>query len=222
MHCYETHSLRLSYLKCRRIYFLFFFPIYADDVGFSRADLECLLQNDPAHKACREELRQLKDEFECYKAKVQVMRKSRLESETDSNNKDTEKLKNQIKDLKKAVESLRKDLEDRDSKIDLLQERLVCEKIDLQKVHNLELESERTVYAAKMHELEKQMQNQRTRTMSLISEKDCEIERLKKKFAKEHTGQDHLLYTERILQCCLGKLVLLMKLSMNFCYSHLR
>ena len=120
------------------------------------------------------------------------MRKSRPESETDSNNKDTEKLKNQIKDLKKAVESLQKDLEDRDSEINLLQERLVCEKIDLQKVHNLGLESERTVYAAKMHELEKQMQNQRTRTMSLISEKDCEIERLKKKVAKEHTGSPSL------------------------------
>ena len=85
------------------------------------------------------------------------------------------------------MESLQKDLEDRGSEIDLLQERLVCEKIDLQKVHNLELESERTVYAAKMHKLEKQMQNQRTRAMSLISEKDCEIERLKKKFAEEHT-----------------------------------
>lgn len=116
------------------------------------------------------------------------MRKSRLESETDSNNKDTEKLKNQIKDLKRTVESLQKDLEDKDSEVDLLQERLVCEKIDLQKLHNSELESERTVYGAKMHELEKQMQNQRTRTMSLISEKDCEIERLKKKVAKEYTG----------------------------------
>lgn len=116
------------------------------------------------------------------------MRKSRLESETDSNNKDSEKLKNQIKDLKRAVESLQKDLGDKDSEIDILQERLACEKMDLQKLHNSELESERTVYSAKMHELEKQMHNQRTRTMSLINEKDCEIERLKQKVAKEHPG----------------------------------
>lgn len=162
--------------------------MYADDVGFSRADLECILKNDPAHKACREELRQLKDEFECYKAKVQIMRKSRLESETDSNSKDTEKFKTQINDLKTTVESLQKELEDKDCELDILQERLAYEKVNLQKLHHSELESERTIYAAKMQELEKQVQNQRSRTMLLINEKDCEIERLKKKVAIEHPG----------------------------------
>ena len=120
--------------------------------------------------------------------------------------------------MKRTVESLQKDLEDRDSEIDLLHERLVCEKIDLQKVHNLELESERTVYAAKMHELEKQIQNQRTRAMSLISEKDCEIERLKKKFTKEHTGSPSL---HRKNTAVLSRKTSSSDEAVNFCYSHL-
>ena len=166
--------------------------MFVDDIGFSRADLECILKNDPAHKACREELRQLKDEFECYKAKAQIMRKSRLESETDSNGKDTEKLKKQIKDLKMTVESLQKELEDKECELDSLEERLASEKANLQKLHHSELENERTIYAAKMQEIEKQMQNQRSRTMLLINEKDCEIERLEKKVAMEHPGQSSI------------------------------
>ena len=159
----------------------------SNDVGFSRADLECILKNDPAHKACREELRQLKDEFECYKAKAQIMRKSRLESETDSNSKDTEKLKTKIKDLKTTIETLHRDLEDKECELDSLQESLACEKLNLQKLHQSELENERTIYSAKMQELEKQMQNQRSRTMLLINEKDSEIERLKKKVVIDHS-----------------------------------
>ena len=166
----------------------FIFVMFLDDVGFSRADLECILKNDPAHKACREELRQLKDEFECYKAKAQIMRKSRLESETDTNTKDTEKLKDKIKNLKTTVESLHRDLEDKESELDSLQEMLASEKVNLQKLHHSELENERTVYAAKMQELEKQMQNQRSRTMLLINEKDSEIERLKKKVVVDYSG----------------------------------
>mgnify|MGYP002803869713 CR=1 FL=1 len=159
----------------------------SNDVGFSRADLECILKNDPAHKACREELRQLKDEFECYKEKAQIMRKSRLESETDSNSKDTEKLKTKIKDLKTTIETLHRDFEDKECELDSLQESLACEKMNLQKLHQSELENERTIYSAKMQELEKQMQNQRSRTMLLINEKDCEIERLKKKVVVDHS-----------------------------------
>ncbi|XP_028392535.1 GRIP and coiled-coil domain-containing protein 1-like [Dendronephthya gigantea] len=157
----------------------------SSDIGISKADLECILQNDPAHKACREELRQLKDEFECYKSKIQMMRKSRAEDETESNSKDTEKFKNRIKDLRTTLESLQKQLDDKNSELEVLQERLSCEKTDLQKLHNSELDVQRTIYAAKMQEIEKQMQNQRSRTMSLVNEKDCEIERLKKKIAME-------------------------------------
>ena len=115
------------------------------------------------------------------------MRKSRLESETDSNSKDTEKLKNKIKDLKSTIEILHRDLEDKECELDSLQESLACEKVNLQKLHHSELENERTIYAAKMQELEKQMQNQRSRTMLLINEKDCEIERLKKKVVVDHS-----------------------------------
>ena len=162
------------------------------DVGFSKADLEFILKNDPAHKACREELRQLKDEFECYKTKVQTLRRSRLESEADTNTKDVEKLKHKIKDLKTFVESLERELENKDGEIDELSENLACERANLQKLHNSELESERTIYGAKMQELEKQMQNQRNRTMVLLNEKDGEIERLKKNVTKEQSGSPSL------------------------------
>ena len=161
------------------------FTMSAGNVGISRADLDCILQNDPAHKACREELRHLKDEFECYKSKVQIMRKSRVEDETESNSRDTDKLKNCIKDLRTTLESLQKELNDKNSELEMLQEKLSCEKADLQKLHNSEIDVQRTIYAAKMQEIEKQMQNQRSRTMLLVNEKDCEIERLKKKMALE-------------------------------------
>lgn len=54
--------------------------------------------------------------------------------------------------------------------------------------HNLELENERTVYAAKLQELENQVRNQRSRTLSLISEKDYEIERLKDKLKESSSS----------------------------------
>lgn len=183
---------------------MFFSSLYTDDIGFSKADLECLLQNDPAHKACREELRQLKDEFERYKANAQTMRKSMLQIDTDATGKNTQKLQNHIKDLKTTVESLQKELEDKDCELDILQERLTCEKVNLQKLHASELESERTIYRAKMQELEKQMQNQRSRTISLISEKDSEIERLKKKVATEpySSSSAHKMYSARRPRSC--------------------
>ena len=116
------------------------------------------------------------------------MRKTRLESVTESNSKDTEKLKNQIKSFQAAVQSLQKELEDKDNQLVMLQEKSACDKIDLQKLHNSILDSERTIYAAKMQELESQVRNQRSRTLSLINEKDCEIERLKNKVATESSS----------------------------------
>ena len=116
------------------------------------------------------------------------MRKTRLESVTESNSKDTEKLKNQIKSFQAAVQSLQKELEDKDNQLVILQEKSACDKIDLQKLHNSILDSERTIYAAKMQELESQVRNQRSRTLSLINEKDCEIERLKNKVATESSN----------------------------------
>lgn len=156
----------------------------SDETGFSKAELECILKNDPAHKACQEELRQLKDEFERYKSKTQTIRKARLESETECNNESTGKLKSQISRLQSSVESLQKELDAKENEYCLSRENNLNELTELRVKHNVELENERTVYSAKLQELESQVRNQRSRTLALIAEKDCEIERLKGKLAE--------------------------------------
>ena len=166
------------------------FVLFLDDLGLSRADLECILQTDPAHRACREELRQLKDEFECYKAKIRSSKNSPLEKLP---NNDTESKKKVVDDLKTTLQSMQIQLDNKDDELETCRESFDKEKANLRKLHISEIESERTIYMAKMQELEREMQSQRSRTMALISEKDVEIERLQKKMGKNNSESPAIL-----------------------------
>lgn len=124
----------------------------------------------------------MKDEFEHYKSKAQHVRKTKAEREAESGGDDnTEKLRQQVAGLQSTLESLRLELESSAREHRSHVERTASEMAQLQLKQNLELENERTVYGAKLQELESQVRNQRSRTLSLISEKDCDIERLKEK-----------------------------------------
>ncbi|XP_070556459.1 GRIP and coiled-coil domain-containing protein 1-like isoform X2 [Ptychodera flava] len=143
------------------------------------------LESDPAHRACQQELKQLKDEFERYKVRAQNVLKSK-NAKDNTSSKEMESLKNQVTDLRERVSTLRQQLDDQDKQHQEKIADMLAEKRSLQDQHKEDLVIAEAEYKHKVGELEEQVHKQRDRTLALIEEKDREIELVKQKIQQTY------------------------------------
>lgn len=146
--------------------------------------------NDPSHKVCQQELRQLKEEFERYKVKTQALHKNKSFKELSEQLENLEKLKKHNTDLEKQIEELN-DLsnekeQDHKKVISNLRDQVKL----LEEKHKREQEETNTVYKQRLEELERQVLNQRERTLALVAEKDSEIEMLRSRSPSSSPSAD--------------------------------
>ena len=145
----------------------------------SKSELESMLTSDPTHKACQLELKQLKDEFERYKLKTQSLYKNKSFKELSTQMENLDKLKDRNVELEKRLHEVREYSETKERDLHRVTQDLQERISQLESRHKRELEESNLVYQHKLSELEKQVQKQRDRTLSLLAEKDAELETLK-------------------------------------------
>ena len=155
--------------------------VFVELEEFSKSELESVFVGDPSHKVCQQELRQLKDEFERYKVKTQALHKNKSFKELSEQLENLEKLKSQNSGLEKQLEELK----DTSNERELDQKKIIANLRDQLKLrednYKLEKEQANAVYKQKLEELERQVLNQRERTLALVAEKDLEIEMLRRR-----------------------------------------
>lgn len=156
-----------------------FFSISLELEELSKSEFESVFVSDPSHKVCQQQLRQLKEEFERYKVKTQALHKNKSFKELSEQIGNMEKLKLQNEDLEKQLHELKESNNIRE----LDQKKVITNLRDQLKLteenYRLEKEEANTVYKQKLEDLERQVLNQRERTLALVAEKDAEIEMLR-------------------------------------------
>ncbi|XP_065524250.1 GRIP and coiled-coil domain-containing protein 1 [Lathamus discolor] len=126
----------------------------------------------------QQELKQLKEEFERYKMRAQVVLKNK--STKDINlSKDLEEAQEQLADLKEkyVVLQLASDEMERQHQQDM--EAKKQELSQLQQIHRQELERCQLDYRERALKLEEEMHKQRDRALAVLAEKDQELEQLR-------------------------------------------
>ncbi len=147
-----------------------------DNEPLSVAELDNILQNDPAHRACQLEYKQLKEEFENYKKENKIS-KNINESKDSSQELSTilrksEKLEIELKDLRLRLKA---EEEGYIEKISCLQ----CEMTNLEEKNKNDVLLLEENHKSKVMMLELQLTKQRERTLKLIADQETEIKRLK-------------------------------------------
>ncbi|XP_015752953.1 PREDICTED: GRIP and coiled-coil domain-containing protein 1-like [Acropora digitifera] len=149
--------------------------------GFSKSELESVFVSDPSHQICQQQLRQLKEEFERYKLKTQALHKNKSYKELSEQLENMENFKSQNSELEKQLQ----DLKDKSMEREVDQKKIISNLRDQLQLasenYKLEKEEAHTVYKQKLEELERQVLNQRERTLALVAEKDSEIEMLRQR-----------------------------------------
>ncbi|CAB1333769.1 unnamed protein product [Coregonus sp. 'balchen'] len=126
----------------------------------------------------QQELRQLKEEFERYKVRAQVVLKNKNAKDC-SLAKELEEARDQLADLKEKYINLRIHGDEAEAKhrreLDECQQGIGM----LQQGHKQELDRAEAQYRESLLRLEGELHRQRDRTMGLLQEKDQELEKLK-------------------------------------------
>lgn len=126
----------------------------------------------------QQELKQVKEEFERYKVRAQVVLKNK-NAKDGSQVRELEEARDQLAELKEKYINLRihadeaearhrRDLEERHQGV-----------LSTQQAHKQELERQEAQHRETLLRLEAEMHKQRDRTMALLTEKDQELERLR-------------------------------------------
>ncbi|NXE99169.1 GCC1 protein, partial [Menura novaehollandiae] len=127
---------------------------------------------------CQQELRQLQEEFERYKARAQQVLKGRA-SKDSGLAKELEEAREQLAELrdKHVLLQLASDDAERRHRQDLeAGKRELCQ---LQQLHRQELERCQLEFRERALRLEEEMHKQRDRALAVLAEKDRELERLR-------------------------------------------
>ena len=165
--------LEISFL-CSRLYSI----VFSVDEPITVAELDNILHNDPAHRACQLEYKQLKEEFENYKKETR-QKTSKLE---DSESVDLAELtlaKQKSEKLDKELNNLRQWFEEKERDYIETISNLQCDVTALEERHSSENEKLIEAHKGDVFLLESQLSKQRERTLQLIADKDTEISRLK-------------------------------------------
>ncbi|MBN3296837.1 GCC1 protein, partial [Amia calva] len=126
----------------------------------------------------QQELRQLKDEFERYKMRAQVVLKNKNTKDCNMA-KELEEVRDQLSELKEKYISLRLSSDEMESKhkreLDAQQQYVSS----LHQGHKQALDKLESEYHERFLKLEEELHKQRDRTLALLTEKDQELERLR-------------------------------------------
>ncbi|KAG6922990.1 GRIP and coiled-coil domain containing 1 [Chelydra serpentina] len=126
----------------------------------------------------QQELKQLKEEFERYKMRAQVVLKNK--SAKDGNlAKELEDTQEQLAELKEKYIALRLSCEEMEKQHKQEMEAKKQEVSHLQQVHRQDLEKCQLDYRERALKLEEEMHKQRDRALAVLSEKDQELEQLR-------------------------------------------
>ncbi|NXI66115.1 GCC1 protein, partial [Anseranas semipalmata] len=126
----------------------------------------------------QQELKQLKEEFERYKMRAQVVLKNK--SAKDGNlAKELEEAQEQLADLKEKYVVLQLSSEEMEKQHQLDMEAKKQELSQLQQLHRQELERCQLDYRERALKLEEEMHKQRDRALAVLAEKDQELEQLR-------------------------------------------
>ncbi|XP_037368625.1 GRIP and coiled-coil domain-containing protein 1 [Talpa occidentalis] len=148
----------------------------------------CDLENVPSSEAAdgekatalyyQQELKQLKEEFERYKTRAQVVLKNK--NTKDSNlAKELEDTQEQLAELKEKYISLRLSCEELERQHQQETEDWKQELARLQQLHRQELERNQLDFRDRTLKLEEELHKQRDRALAVLAEKDLELEQLR-------------------------------------------
>lgn len=126
----------------------------------------------------QQELKQLKEEFERYKVRAQVVLKSK--NTKDGNlGKELEEAQEQLAELKEKYISLRLSCEELERQHQQEAEGWKQELARLQHTHRQELERSQLDFRDRTLKLEEELHKQRDRALAVLAEKDLELEQLR-------------------------------------------
>ncbi|XP_068405495.1 GRIP and coiled-coil domain-containing protein 1 [Eschrichtius robustus] len=126
----------------------------------------------------QQELKQLKEEFERYKMRAQVVLKSK--NVKDGNpGKELEEAREQLAELKEKYISLRLSCEELECQHQQEAEGWKQELARLQHIHRQELERSQLDFRDRTLKLEEELHKQRDRALAVLAEKDLELEQLR-------------------------------------------
>ncbi|XP_049892527.1 GRIP and coiled-coil domain-containing protein 1 [Epinephelus moara] len=126
----------------------------------------------------QQELRQLKDEFERYKLRAQVVLKNK-NTKDGCQAKELEEVRDQLAELKEKYINLRIQSDEAETKHRRQLEERQQQVAALQQTHRQEVERVEVLHREDLLRLEAELHKQRERTMALLDEKDQELERLR-------------------------------------------
>lgn len=126
----------------------------------------------------QQELRQLKDEFERYKVRAQVVLKNK-NAKDGCQAKELEEVRDQLSELKEKYINLRIQSDEAEARHRRELEERQQQVAVLQQTHRQEVEQVEAIHRDNLLRLEAELHKQRERTMALLEEKDQELERLR-------------------------------------------
>ncbi|KAM6895587.1 GRIP and coiled-coil domain-containing protein 1 [Xenentodon cancila] len=126
----------------------------------------------------QQELRQLKDEFERYKQRAQVVLKNK-NTKDGCQTRELQEARDQLSEIREKYITLRIQSDDAEARHRQQQEEWTQQVAAQQQSHKQELERVEAVHRDELLRLEAELHKQRERTMALLNEKDCELERLR-------------------------------------------
>nr|XP_046235663.1 GRIP and coiled-coil domain-containing protein 1 [Scatophagus argus] len=126
----------------------------------------------------QQELRQVKDEFERYKLRAQVVLKNK-NAKDGCQAKELEEVRDQLSELKEKYINLRIQSDEAEVQHRHELEERQQQVMALQQSHRQEVERMEALHRDSLLQLEAELHKQRERTMALLDEKDQELERLR-------------------------------------------
>ncbi|XP_051814128.1 GRIP and coiled-coil domain-containing protein 1 isoform X2 [Acanthochromis polyacanthus] len=126
----------------------------------------------------QQELRQVKEEFERYKLRAQVVLKNK-NAKDGCQAKELEEVRDQLSELREKYINLRIQSDEAEARHRQQLEERQQQATALQHAHKQEAERAETLHREELLRLEAELHKQRERTMALLDEKDQELERLR-------------------------------------------
>ncbi|XP_034381904.1 GRIP and coiled-coil domain-containing protein 1 [Cyclopterus lumpus] len=136
------------------------------------------LGGDKASVFYQQELQQLKDEFERYKLRAQVVLKNK-NAKDGCQAKELEEVRDQLSELREKYINLRIQSDEAETRHRRELEERQQQAAGLQHTHKQEVEQAEASHRDDLLRLEAELHKQRERTMALLGEKDQELERLR-------------------------------------------
>lgn len=136
------------------------------------------LEPEPEAEVYQQELRALRDEFERYKVRAQVVLKNK-NAKDGSQTKELEEVRDQLAELKEKYINLRIQSDEAEARHRRHLEERQQQTAMLQHGHRQEMERLEALHRDDLLQLEAELHKQRERTMALLDEKDKELESLR-------------------------------------------